>query len=216
MATSRHYIHITFEMRVSIENYVAEGRTLAYMARELGLDATSISRELKRNRRYDGHGGPAGGNGNKCAHRTTCKKRAICDPDRKRRCATCAPQCREGKCPEYEKERRRRTHRAPFVCNGCAKRHKCPLERWTYSAKAAQAKADSRLVESREGLDMTGREMAFLAAEVKAGLAKGQSHVSANLKAPFPPIKTNRSRHRKSTDSANVATDRGFYLYLRQ
>ena len=115
-----------------------EGRTLAYMARELGVDATSISRELKRNRRYDGRGGPAGGNGNKCA-----------------RCATCALQRREGRCPEYEEERCRRTRRAPFVCNGCARRHKCPPERRAYSAKA-----DSRLVESREGLDMTGREMA--------------------------------------------------------
>ena len=51
--------------------------------------------------------------------------------------------------------RPRRPRRAPFVCNGCARRHKCPPERRAYSAKA-----DSRLVESREGLDMTGREMA--------------------------------------------------------
>lgn len=155
MATSKHYTHITFEARVSIENYVVEGRTLAYMARELGVDATSISRELKRNRRYNGRGGPAGGNGNKCARRATCKKRAICDPDCKKRCATCALQRREGRCPEYEEERCRRTRRAPFVCNGCARRHKCPPERRAYSAKA-----DSRLVESREGLDMTSREMA--------------------------------------------------------
>jgi IS30 family transposase len=37
-------------------------------------------------------------------------------------------------------------------------------------------------VESREGLDMTGHEMAFLAAEVKAGLEKGQSvhHIFAS------------------------------------
>ena len=181
MATSKHYIHITFEMRVSIENYVIEGRTLAYMARELDVDATSISRELKRNRRYDGYSGSPTSK-NKCARRATCKKRAICDPDCKRRCATCAQKCHEGMCPEYEEGWCRRTHRAPFVCNGCAKRHKCPLERWTYSAKAAQAKADSRLVESREGLDMTGHEMAFLAREVKAGLDKGQSvhHIFAS------------------------------------
>ena len=181
MATPKHYAHITFEARVAIENFVIEGRTLAYMARELDVDATSVSRELKRNRRYDGHGGSPTSK-NKCAHRETCKLRRICDPDCKKRCATCAQQCREGGCPEYEEEWCRRTHRAPFVCNGCPKRHKCPLERYTYSAKVAQAKADSRLVETREGLDMTGREMAFLAKEVKAGLELGQSvhHIFAS------------------------------------
>ena len=181
MATAKHYTHMTFELRVSIENYVVEGRTLAYMSRELDVDATSISRELKRNRRFDGRSGSPTSN-NDCAHRKTCKKRRICDPDCKRKCSSCGRPCREGKCPDYEKEWCKRTHKAPFVCNGCAKRPTCPLERYTYSAKVAQAKADSRLVESREGLDMTGREMAFLATEVKAGLALGQSvhHIFAS------------------------------------
>lgn len=181
MATAKHYIHITFEMRVSIESFVVEGRTLAYMSRELDVDATSVSRELKRNRRCDGRSGSPTSK-NRCVHRKTCKARRICDPDCKKRCATCAQQCHEGKCPDFEEEWCKRTHRAPFVCNGCPKRHECPLERWTYSAKVAQAKADSRLVESREGLDMTGHEMAFLAEEVKAGLEKGQSvhHIFAS------------------------------------
>ena len=181
MATPKHYAHITFEMRVSIENYVVEGRTLAYMSGELDVDATSISRELKRNRRCDGHSGSPTSR-NKCAHRKTCKTRRICDPDCKKKCSSCGRQCREGRCPDYEEEWCKRTHGAPFVCNGCAKRPTCPLERWTYSAKAAQAKADSRLVESREGLDMNGHEMEFLATEVKAGLEKGQSvhHIFAS------------------------------------
>ena len=181
MATSKHYTHLTFEMRVSIENYVIEGRTLAYMSRELDVDATSISRELKRNRRCDGRSGNPSCR-NDCAKRKTCKLRRVCDPDCKRKCSSCGKECREGGCPGYERERCRRTHRAPFVCNGCAKRSTCPLERWTYSAKVAQAKADSRLVESREGLDMTGHEMAFLANEVKAGLELGQSvhHIFAS------------------------------------
>lgn len=174
MATAKHYSHLTFEMRVSIENYVIEGRTMAYMARELDVDATSISRELKRNRRYDGYSGSPTSR-SKCVRRKTCRLRRICDPACRRRCAACARRCHDGGCPDYEEERCERTRKAPFVCNGCARRPTCPLERWTYSAKVAQAKADSRLSESREGLDMTGREMEFLAAEVKAGLRLGQS-----------------------------------------
>lgn len=181
MATTKHYIHITLEMRARIESFVIEGRTLAYMSRELGVDATSISRELKRNRRCDGFSGSHMAK-SKCVHRTACKLRRVCDPECKRKCSSCGRECHEGGCQDYEEEWCRRTHRAPFVCNGCPKRTTCPLERWTYSAKVAQAKADSRLVESREGLDMTGHEMAFLAAEVKAGLAKGQSvhHIFAS------------------------------------
>ena len=125
MATAKHYNHITFEMRVSIENYVVEHRTLAYMARELGIDATSISRELKRNRRCDGFSSNASLK-NKCAHRKTCKLNRICDPGCKKKCSSCAEECREGGCPSYEEEWCKRTHKAPFVCNGCPKRHKCP------------------------------------------------------------------------------------------
>ena len=200
MATPKHYTHLTLEMRVSIENYVVEGRTLAHMARELDVDATSISRELKRNRRSDGRSGSHMAK-SKCVHRTTCKLRRICDPDCKRKCSSCARMCREGKCPEYEEEWCKRTHRAPFVCNGCAKRPTCPLERWTYSAKVAQAKADSRLVESREGLGLTGHEMAFLAREVKAGLELGQSvhHIFASRR-DLPCSERSFYRHVENED----------------
>ena len=84
---------------------------------------------------------------------------------------------------------------------GCAKRPACPLERWTYSARAADAKARSRLVESREGLDMTGHEMAFLAREVKAGLGKGQSvhHIFAS-RGDLPCSERSFYRHVENED----------------
>lgn len=174
MATAKHFTHMTFEMRVSIENHVTEGRTMAFTARDLDIDATSISRELERNRRCDGYGGSILSK-NRCIHRKTCKERRICDPDCRKRCATCTKMCRMGSCDGYEEEWCRRTHKAPWVCNGCAERHTCPLKRFVYSAKVAQTKAGSRLVDSREGLDMTGQEMAYLAKTVKEGLALGQS-----------------------------------------
>ena len=174
MATSKHYSHITYEMRIKIENYVTEGRTIAYMARELDIDPTSISRELKRNRRYDGYSGSPTSK-NKCIHRTTCTMRHLCDSSCRKKCSSCGHECSEGKCPTFEQDWCRRTHRAPYVCNGCDKRHKCPLKRYTYSAKVAQEKAQSRLVDTRVGLDMTGHEMEYLAHEVKEGIKLGQS-----------------------------------------
>ena len=132
MATSKHYSHITYEARIKIENYVTEGRTIAYMARELDLDPTSISRELKRNRRYDGYSGSPTSK-NKCIHRTTCKIHHLCDDLCRKKCSSCGRECSEGKCLLFEEDWCKRTHRAPYVCNGCDKRHKCPLERYIYS-----------------------------------------------------------------------------------
>lgn len=174
MATQKHYAHITFEMRVCIENYVTERRSLAFIARELDIDATSISRELKRNRRYDGYNHSLTSR-NTCVHRNTCTLHKLCDAKCKKKCSSCTLMCHEGKCSIYEKEWCRRIHRAPFVCNGCTNRYKCPLERYTYSAKVAQSKADSRLIESRIGLNMTGHDMAHLTQKVRQGLKLGQS-----------------------------------------
>lgn len=181
MATAKHYTHLTLETRRDIENGVIEGRSLAWMAERLDVDATSISRELRRNRTSQGRN-PNSLLRNDCAHRKTCGRRRICDPDCRRKCSSCAKACRDGGCADYERQWCRRTHRAPWVCNGCERRPTCPLEHFTYSAKVAQAKAEERLCESRRGLDMTGHEMAFLAREVKAGLAKGQSvhHIFAS------------------------------------
>lgn len=181
MATQKHYTHITFEMRVFIENYVTERRSLAFIARKLDIDPTSISRELKRNRRYDGYNHSLTSR-NTCIHRSTCTLRKLCDTQCKKKCSSCSLMCHEGKCSSYEKQWCRHTHRAPFVCNGCTNRYKCPLERYTYSAKVAQSKADSRLVESRVGLNMTGHDMADLAQVVRQGLALGQSvhHIFAS------------------------------------
>ncbi len=65
----------------------------------------------------------------------------------------------------------------------------------------AQAKAEARLVEPRRGLDMTGREMAFLAREVKAGLARGQSvhHVFAS-RDDLPCSERSSCRHVENED----------------
>lgn len=195
MAAARHYIHLTLEMRKEIENGAVEGRSLARMAEGLDVDATSIPRELRRNRCAQPKN-PNRSLRNDCAHGTTCKRRRVCDPDCKRKCPSCARMCRGAGCAGCERQWCGSTHRAPWVCNGCGRRPTCPLGHFTHSAKVAQAKADERLVESRRGLDMTGREMAFLAQEVKAGLAKGQSvhHVFA-LRDDLPCSERSSCRH---------------------
>ena len=174
MGTKNHFSHLDKDARKAIEDGVYEGRSLAWIAETIGVDATTVSRELLRNRRDDGYS-PSITNRNRCAYRKGCKRRRLCDPDCRKKCPSCTKANCNGLCPDYEKDRCRRTERAPWVCNGCRERNSCACRRCTYSYKLAQQKADSRLRETREGLNMTGHEMAQLAETVKAGLEKGQS-----------------------------------------
>ena len=174
MGTQNHYEHLDLEARKKIEDGVYEGRTLTWIAEKLGVDSTSVSRELFRNRRDDGR--PTSPSlRNKCAYRKNCKRKRLCDPDCRKKCASCTKTRCANLCEDYEEQVCKRTTRAPWVCNGCHEKSSCPCRRYTYSARLAQDKADSRLHDSREGLNMTGHEMAELAKTVKAGLGKGQS-----------------------------------------
>ncbi len=182
MATAKHYKHFTLEDRKEIENGVVEGRTIKHIAEVLDVDPTSVSRELKRNRRFDGKPVSSFVSNNDCVHRKTCNNKHLCNSRCKKRCASCSKNCNKTGCDNYEPQICMRLTRAPYVCNGCSERHKCPIDRWTYSAKSAQAQAEARLVDTRVGIDLTGNEMQFLADSVKAGLELGQSvhHIFAS------------------------------------
>ena len=66
--------------------------------------------------------------------------------------------------------------RFPYVCNGCAKKYKaCPFTQYRYDSKAAQTVADLRLVQTRQGLNMTQEAYQFLDKTIKEGVAEGQS-----------------------------------------
>ena len=174
MGTKKHYEHLDLEARKQIEDGVYEGRPLAWIAGRIGVDATSVSRELFRNRRDDGY--PTNGSlRNRCKYRKQCRRRHLCDPACRRKCSTCREVACSRLCEDYEQQVCRRTTRAPWVCNGCGERGTCACRRYSYSARLAQDKADSRLHDSREGLNMTGHEMSELARVVKEGLGKGQS-----------------------------------------
>lgn len=64
----------------------------------------------------------------------------------------------------------KKTNRYPYVCDGCNLRYSCGNQRFTYDPKKAQSQADSRLVESREGINMTEDEFARLNEIVKEGV----------------------------------------------
>ena len=88
MATKKHYKHLDLEGRIILENSIIERRSLAWVADKLDMSVTTISRELKRNRRDDGYRGGRI-NHNRCIRRKTCRIKHLCDPDCKRKCSAC-------------------------------------------------------------------------------------------------------------------------------
>jgi IS30 family transposase len=68
------------------------------------------------------------------------------------------------------------TIRFPYVCNGCAKKYNaCPFTQYRYDSKVAQDTADMRLVQTRQGLNMSPEAYQVLDKTIKEGIAAGQS-----------------------------------------
>lgn len=201
--TKEHYLHLDIDARVLIENSLCERRSFTWMADKLGISTSSVSREIQRNRRDDGF--PSNGKKieNKCAHATTCSKHKVCNPDCLKKCSICQVVRCSKYCDEYELYICKRTDRAPWVCNGCPNLRGCRAHHWRYVAKTAQRLADARLVESRQGLDMTGHEMSELAEVMKKGLALNQSvhHIFAS-NPELPCSERSFYRHVENEDIA--------------
>lgn len=106
-----------------------------------------------------------------------------------KKCATCTKVDCTKTCEGFNKAECRQTTRFPFICNGCSKRMSCRLEKRSYSANAAQAKADDNASEPRRGLDLTGRELADLDALLTPLMKKGQSlnqiHLTHEHEIPY-------------------------------
>ncbi len=88
----------------------------------------------------------------------------------------------------------KQTTRFPYVCNACAKKYSiCPFTQYKYDPHTAQMNADTRLVTSRQGLNMTDDEYRHLDKTIKDGLADKQSvyHIikhHAELQVSVPTV----------------------------
>jgi len=174
MSGERNYSHLDFEKRCLIEKFLNAGMGLSWIAKETGLSISTVSREVKRNRRDNGHM-KLEKTTHVCKHRKNCGVRALCKEKqcRRRRCSTCDFILCTNLCPHYEKEVCLRTARAPYVCNGCVGPQGCGLHRYRYTAKDAQRMADSRLKDSRTGINCTEEEFSRIIDIVKPLLKQG-------------------------------------------
>ena len=167
--------HMTLDDRIIISNGLNSGLSFSQIGKQLGKATSTISREV-RNRRKASDKGAYGRIRNRCIHRTSCTLYDVCP--------TCAkkdhPLCRHCNlcnqyCSEFKEEQCEKLNAPPYVCNGCKDLHSCTLRKFFYNHADAHNEYRTVLVESREGFNLTAREIQEIDILVSPLLKKGQS-----------------------------------------
>lgn len=128
--------HLTFSDRIYIEQSLYDGLSFKAIARFLGKDASTISKEIKRsldikyshttNRRH-------------CLNYAHCYKKHLCgDHSCSKRCYNYTLFDCSLYCNNFESYQCTQLNKPPYVCNACAHKTRCCMEHHFYHSKHAQ------------------------------------------------------------------------------
>ena len=156
MKPNSYQKHLTLEQRILIETGLAENKSFSEIARSIGKDPSTVSKEVRRHtmvkERNNISFAPI-----PCIHRKGCKLKNLCED----KCNYLCKSCRKKDmrciyvCPSYETEQCNRLDKPPYVCNGCVKRNSCLKTRLFYSSKYADDCYRHTLTSSRQGINQT-------------------------------------------------------------
>lgn len=173
--------HLSIDERFTIKSMLDQSASFKAIARSLGRDCTTISKEVRSHLIFK-KTGCFGRPFNDCANRFSCPISGLCsDPScRFKKCSLCS-RCHLY-CPDYFKQYCPSLLKPPYVCNGCRDRNNCTLEKHLYSASAAQQEYELIRSESRSGICLSEDEALQLDAFISPLLKKGQSihHICAS------------------------------------
>ncbi|PNT91623.1 IS30 family transposase [Clostridium thermosuccinogenes] len=178
----RGFKHLSQEERNIIEQRLISRKSFKSIARELGKDPTTISKEVKNHIQFR-KTGCYGRVFNDCKHRIGCPVKHLCGSLRcSRYCRACKSRMCSSLCHEYQQEICPKLSKPPYVCNGCEDKQSCTLEKRIYSATHAQREYETVRSECRQGLQITEEEAIRLDSIISPLLIKGQSlhHICIN------------------------------------
>ena len=168
--------YITYEERMEIENCLHNGKSFGQIAKELGKDRSTISREIRKHSVIERTGYGANGY-NACTHREECTKVHVCSGDCHRQaikyCKLC--NCCNDNCLEFEEQVCVTRFKPPYVFNSCSEKNRCTLEKTMYYAVKAHSTAQAHISESRRGILTSEQELNRLNAFVTPLILQGQS-----------------------------------------
>lgn len=170
------YKQLTLRERKEIEEGLGRGDSFRAIARLIGRNPSTVSREVRENRHVRALKARKGA----CRDRNWCKRVGVCTECVREGayCAGCdARDCRDH-CGAYADQVACDVLvRAPWVCNGCRKnRYGCRRQnRYVYDANVAQKASDERRSDSRRGIDMGPERAEAALARIRDGLSRGLS-----------------------------------------
>lgn len=166
--------HLKIEDILIIEYGLDQNYTLKEIAERIKKDPTTISKEIKRNRFLKASKRKENGL-QSCQHRKSCTKTNLCN-------SSCGKQCKKCRfincyrtCNEYSIKKCSKLNRYPYVCNSCSTVTTCTGEKSYYKAKVADSKYKELLISSREGLNITSKELKNIDGIISPLIWKGQS-----------------------------------------
>lgn len=175
--------HIDLSGRIRIEQGLNNGESFRTIARDLGKDPSTISKEVRRHTIIPERGSKSFAP-IPCAHnydsnnpkRNICKMRHGCGDNE---CSSLCITCKKARCSElcyhYEPRQCEKLKKPPYVCNGCSKRTNCLMERKIYSSKYAQDTYETLRTTSREGINQTPESIQQMNDILTPLIKKGQS-----------------------------------------
>ena len=155
MSSSNSNKHLTFEERTIIEKGIRSGATKAAIASTIGKDKSTICKEISAHRQRT----------------KTCNLPLECAAYKKckhnRNCST--------SCPDFVQFKCKKRDRSPGACNGCEKIKSCHFDHFFYKPDLAQKKYKEVLSTSREGINISEKELRFIGEIITPLIKKGQS-----------------------------------------
>lgn len=129
--------HLSLSERFDIENCLSTRKSFKEIARSIGKDCTTISREIRNHYVVKNTGG-IGRQFNNCIYRSTCPNRG--------------KNCNLNNCTKFKEQKCNLLNKPPYVCNGCKLKNQCTLTKHFYDAAYANNEYLSNLSEVRSGV----------------------------------------------------------------
>lgn len=168
--------HMTLNERLKIEQMLNAKHNFADIAREIGKNRSTISREISKHT-TEVKKTPYGRIFNDCKKRMNCPAMENCGNIYCRRvsCTNCSKGCGSRKCNQYERDICLKLEKVPYVCNGCLEFNKCTLTKVLYDGAKAEVEYQKELKESREGFAITKVEAEKIQSNLKPLIQQGHS-----------------------------------------
>lgn len=173
----KSFTHLSLDDRIQIQSCLGSHLSFKKIAALIHRDCTTISKEVRNHRTVVNSPRPYGKNNNRCQYATSCDRHHVCcrcTARRDERCSRCRVQNCNSVCPDFLENHCARLSRAPYVCNGCPIRNRCPLEKQFYYARDADAEYSRTLSDSRKGVDLTQAEIDDLNRLLQACIGKNK------------------------------------------